>query len=350
MRQRPSLVLAGVMAAGLTMSQAAVAHEAEHTAVAFSFARDGSFVLNVTNDANWLLLRLESFVAMESGTQASSPRGRPSDRDRDDRLRALASVFVDRLVIWVDGHEVRPESVEFVPPRPETGADRQQPLGAYRLRGRVPPDARTMRWYYGMVAEAYPIVLDRADGRSYTEMIVTGDAWSRTLDLSGQFAVPSRRDLVREYAGRGFESVVPAGAGFVLFLLGLFLLRLERAAVVYQVVAFALAHSSALWLAATGIVTPPARLAGVAVALSVVYVVLENLATRRLKPWRLLFVSVFGLAHGAVLADRFLSVPAPYGQTLVALAAFHAGVEAAALTVLAVASLGVLALYSFRTA
>jgi HupE / UreJ protein len=349
MAKYASRVLLGVTIVALTMNRAAVAHEAEHTNVAFAFARDGSYVLNVTNDANWLLMRLESFVALEGRGPSNGAVGRPEDRVRDDRLRALAPVFVDRIVIWVDGHEVRPEAIEYVPSRSETEADRLQPLAAYRLRGHVEPGSRTMRWYYGMVADAYPITVDRADGRSDREMIVTGEAWSRTLDLSGQFAQPTRWELIREYVALGYASVVPNGAGFVLFLLGLFLLRLDRATIVRQVVPFVLAHSSGLWLTVAGVLTIPARVIGAAVALSVVYVVVENLATRELKRWRLALIPVFGVAHGAVLADRFAGLVAPARQKTVALVAFNAGVEGALLTVLLLASLGVTVLYSFRT-
>jgi len=343
-------VLLGVTVVALTTSRAAVAHEAEHTNVAFAFARDGSFVLDVTNDANWLLMRLESFVTMEGGIPGPASSGRRPDQERDDRLRALTSVFADRIVVWVDGHEVRAESIEYVPPRGETPQDRLQPLGGYRLRGHVSSGARSMRWYYGMVGDAYPVTVARADGRAETDMIVTGDAWSRTLDLAGQFAVLSRAEIAREYVGIGYDSIIPGGAGFVLFLLGLFLLRLDRRTIARQVAAFVVAHSSGLWLAAAGVFSLPARVAGGAVALSVVYVAVENLRVRELKPWRLALVLVFGLAHGAVLADRFAGVVAPAGKTAVALFAFNAGVEAAMLTVLSLASLGAMALYSFRTA
>ncbi len=336
-------ILAAVVVALLAGPLAARAHEAEHTLVAFTFSRDGTFVLDVTNDANWLLLRLESFVAMEGGVPRSANTGRLSDQERDTRLRALGSLFLDRIVVWVDGHEVRPESVEYVPPLGKTPADLLQPLAAYRLRGRVPPGSQSMRWYYGMVADAYPIVVARADGRTDKEMIVAGDAWSRSLDLSGQFAVPSRWALVREYLGLGYASVVPGGAGFVLFLLGLFLLRIERATILRQVVVFTAAHSAALWLAATGGMKMPAPMAGGAVALSVVYVVLENLATRQLKPWRPILIVLFGFAHGAVLASRFALVAAPPGQASLALLAFNVGAEAAAFTVLGLASIGAMA-------
>ena len=149
------LALAGVVALGA----AASAHDLERTQVSIVFARDGSFVADVANDPGWLALRLES----------------------------VPGRFADRVVLWVDGHEIRPSSVEYLPPsaRPE----RVEGLATYRLRGRMPADAHTLRWYYGLVIDPYPLTIRRADGRVLVEEI-GGDAWSRTIDLSGPFHAP----------------------------------------------------------------------------------------------------------------------------------------------------------------
>jgi hypothetical protein len=133
----------------------AAAHDFERTQVMLTFARDGSFVLDVTNDAVWLDHRLIPF------------------RNADTRAS-----FADRVVLFVDGREVRPQSVETVPSAP--------PLVTYRLRGRVPATARALRWYYGLPIDPYPLTVRRADGRIVVEEIA-GDAWSRPIDLSGQF-------------------------------------------------------------------------------------------------------------------------------------------------------------------
>jgi hypothetical protein len=60
----------------------------------------------------------------------------------------------------------------------------------HRLHGRMPIDAKTLRWYYGLVIDPYPLTLRRADGRIVVEEIA-GGAWSVPLDLSGQFRAPS---------------------------------------------------------------------------------------------------------------------------------------------------------------
>jgi hypothetical protein len=131
------------------------AHDLEKTQITITFARDGSFVADVANDPAWLKLRLES----------------------------IPGPFADRVVFWVDHQEVRPASVELIAPRSVEG------LATYRLRGRVPMNAQTLRWYYGLVIDPYPLTIHRADGRLIVEE-VQGDAWSRTIDLSAQFHAP----------------------------------------------------------------------------------------------------------------------------------------------------------------
>src|SRR5262245_15039850 len=130
------------------------AHDLERTLVSITFSRDGSFVLDVANDPSWLKLRMESFPGP----------------------------FSDRIVLFVDGHEVRPTSTEFIgAARPTTAASNEAPLATYRLRGHLPLDARSLRWYYGLVGDPYPLVVRQADGKVYVEEI-QGDAWSGTID------------------------------------------------------------------------------------------------------------------------------------------------------------------------
>jgi len=143
------------MTAALSSSPA-LAHDLERTQVAIAFARDGAFTLDVSNDPAWLKLRLEPFG------------------------RQPGSTFIERVVLFVDGREIRPTSVEFIP---------GTPLATYRMRGRMPFGSRTLRWYYGLVVDPYPLTIRRADGRVVVEEIA-GDAWSTPIDLTGQFTAP----------------------------------------------------------------------------------------------------------------------------------------------------------------
>lgn len=158
--------LAGALV--LAVSALTRAHELERTRVTLTFAEDGTFVLEIANDPNWLLLRLESF---NRGAVSAAI----AVTDRDSRIAALAPVMIDRVVLWVDAREIRPQSAEYLPT-----------ASTFRMRGQMPLDARNLRWLYGSVGDSYPLIVRRADGRTITE-IVEGSNWSGPLDLSGQF-------------------------------------------------------------------------------------------------------------------------------------------------------------------
>src|SRR5262249_6461904 len=119
--QRPRCLF---VIAAVLCGQATQAHDFERTQVTLTFARDGSFVrggslvLEVANDAAWLEPGLIPFRDAEGG--GSQP-------------------LADRVVLFVDGREVRPTVVERISGQP--------PLTIYRLRGRVPPTAQSLRWY-----------------------------------------------------------------------------------------------------------------------------------------------------------------------------------------------------------
>jgi HupE / UreJ protein len=341
--RRATLILVAVVA----LAGGLRAHELERTTVTLSFARDGSFVLEVANDPEWLLLRLEPFVADFPDLQASAPRiaGRLPPAERDARLAALAPVFADRVVILVDGREVRVSSAEYVPP-PVVPATDPPALATYRLRGRVDPDAHVLRWFYGIVADPYPLVVARSDGVSSTEWI-NGTLWSGSTDLTGQFIRPTRWEVMRQYLWLGYTHILPKGVDHILFVLGLFLLNVRVRPILLQVTAFTIAHSLTLGLSMYGIVSLPPGVVEPLIALSIAYVAIENLFSHELRPWRLALVFMFGLLHGMGFAGVLSGLGLPRGAFLIALLSFNLGVEAGQLTVITLAALA-LAWYRHR--
>src|SRR5262245_62781952 len=115
------------------MNSASVAsHEAERTKVTLTLAADGRFDLEVANDPMFLLLRLETFAG-------GSVPANLTPEQRDARLAQLTSVFADRIVLFVDAHEVRPSSVEYRKP-----AELSAPsvaLASFHFTGTMPRDA-----------------------------------------------------------------------------------------------------------------------------------------------------------------------------------------------------------------
>jgi len=311
----------------LALTRTAIAHEAERTRVILTLSSDGSFVLDVANDPMWLLLRLETFAG---GAVAANL----SPADRDARLAQLTSVFADRIVLFVDAHEVRASTVEYRSPAAD-GA-----LASFHLTGRMPRDATRLRWLYGLVGDRYPLEIRQPDGSSAIEWI-DGTNWSGVIDLSKTFTRPTRIEIVRQYLWLGYTHILPKGLDHILFVIGIFLLSPRVKPLLLQVTAFTLAHSITLGLSMYGIVSLPSRIVEPLIALSIAYVAIENLATRELKPWRVALVFMFGLLHGLGFAGVLRELGLPRAEFLTALLTFNAGVELGQLTILAAAWLAV---------
>jgi hypothetical protein len=328
----------------LLVASSAVAHEAERTRVTLTLSADGSFVLDVANDPMWLLLRLETFAG---GTVPPNL----SAADRDARLAQLTSVFADRIVLFVDAHEVRAGSVEYISPGGQGSGIRDQgsgignrgsgigdqgagALARFHLTGTMPRDATRLRWLYGLVGDRYPLEIRQPDGSSTIEWI-DGTNWSDVIDLSRSFTRPSRTEIAREYVWLGYTHILPKGLDHILFVIGLFLLSPRVNTLLLQVTAFTIAHSITLGLSIYGIVSLPSRLVEPLIALSIAYVAIENLITRELKPWRLALVFTFGLLHGLGFAGVLRQLGLPRAEFLTALVTFNAGVEIGQLTIIA---------------
>jgi len=232
---------------------------------------------------------------------------------------------------------VRPESAEYTPP-PPTPPPGEFALASYTLRGHLPASAHTVRWYYGLVADPYPLTLVLADDSTTTEW-VQGDAWSTALPLGGPFAQPTIREHLREYFTLGFTHILPKGLDHILFVIGLFLLRARIRPVLAQVTTFTVAHSMTLGLSLYGVVSAPARIVEPLIALSIAYVAVENIRTERLTPSRIAMVFMFGLLHGMGFAGVLTNLHLRAADFATALFGFNVGVEAGQLTVIAGAAL-----------
>jgi hypothetical protein len=325
------LLLATLVCAAVVTT---AAHEPERTRVTLTLAADGSFVLEVANDPAWLLLRLETFAG-------GSVPGNLSAAARDARLAQLTGVFADRIVLFVDAHEVRATNVEYVAADTDQGSgigDQGNALAKYRVTGTMPRDATRLRWLYGLVGDRYPLEIRQPDGSSTIEWI-EGRNWSDVIDLSRSFTRPTRVEIVRQYLWLGYTHILPKGVDHILFVLGLFLLSPRLRTMLLQVTAFTIAHSITLGLSIYGLLSLPSHLVEPLIALSIAYVAVENLVTRELKPWRLALVFMFGLLHGLGFAGVLRDLGLPREEFLTALLTFNLGVEGGQLTVIAVAML-----------
>ena len=109
---------------------------------------------------------------------------------------------------------------------------------------------------------------------------------------------PTRWEVVRRYLKLGFTHIVPRGRTHILFVLGIFLLSRRLKPILQQVTAFTIAHTLTLALSVYGVVRLSPSVVEPLIALSIVFVAVENILTPELRPSRLALVFCFGLLHG----------------------------------------------------
>lgn len=147
----------------------------------------------------------------------------------------------------------------------------------------------------------------------------------------------SASDATGAYLLLGFEHILPLGLDHILFVLGLFLLSPHIKPLFSQSIAFTLAHSITLSLSMYGVITPPSRIIEPLIAISIVYVALENIFTNKVKPTRLGIVFLFGLIHGMGFAGALSEIGLPQNAYLLSLVMFNVGVELGQITVILLA-------------
>jgi hydrogenase/urease accessory protein HupE len=277
---------------------------------------------------------LEAIVVVHIFDVANDLGIQPMERLLDpavaaERSAAIAALLAPRLTLSADG---RP--LVGVWSAAEVLADRQS------LRFRVTyPGAARVPGAIAFHADAFPY---DPEHRTFFN-IYEGGA------LVAQEILDRGRTEVTYYSGtrQGVWAVmarfIPSGVhhiligpDHVLFLVGLLLTggTIRRLALI--VTAFTVAHSVTLTLAALDIVTPPAWVIEPAIALSIVYVGIDNLLRGDGKDMRAWIAFAFGFIHGFGFAYVLRDMDLPARALGWSLFSFNLGVEIGQLAVVAV--------------
>ncbi|MCB1064144.1 MAG: HupE/UreJ family protein, partial [Verrucomicrobiae bacterium] len=107
----------------------------------------------------------------------------------------------------------------------------------------------------------------------------------------------------------------------------------------WQVGLYTVSHSLALALAAFGLVKIDASIVAPVVAISALYLVIENLFVNEMKWWRGAAIFGFGLFHGFAFSELLWTHQPRLSELLPALIGFNLGIELAQLVVLIIASI-----------
>ena len=132
----------------------------------------------------------------------------------------------------------------------------------------------------------------------------------------------------------GFQHIIPLGFDHILFITCVFFLNTDLKKVIIQASMFTLAHSITLGLAMYGIIKPLANIIEPLIAISIVFLAIENIFSDKIKPWRLVMVFLFGMVHGMGFAGALSQMGMPQYAFATALISFNVGVEIGQLTII----------------
>lgn len=170
----------------------------------------------------------------------------------------------------------------------------------------------------------------RSIGCTMLLFLLCQSAFAHDVDLSSL----SKSEVLSIYLQLGFTHIIPLGFDHILFVLSLYLLNPKLKPILWQATAFTVAHTITLGLAMYQIIKPPASIVEPVIALSIVYVALENIFSPRLKVSRIGVVFLFGLVHGMGFASALTQLGLPQNSYLSSLLMFNLGVELGQITVI----------------
>ena len=140
-----------------------------------------------------------------------------------------------------------------------------------------------------------------------------------------------------DYIPVGFEHIIPKGWDHIIFVLGLFFFSTKLRPLVWQISAFTVAHTFTLALGSIGYIKIVPEIVEPLIALSIVFIAVENIFFDRLSKWRPIVIFIFGLLHGLGFASVLGEFGLPDGFFIAALLGFNLGVEIGQLTVVLLA-------------
>ena len=141
-------------------------------------------------------------------------------------------------------------------------------------------------------------------------------------------------DVVWFYLNLGYHHILPEGLDHILFVVGLCLLSTNIKTILWQATAFTVAHSITLGLSMKGLIVAPSAVVEPIIALSIMFVAIENLMVTELKAWRILIVFLFGLIHGMGFASSLNEIGLPRNAFLTSILSFNVGVELGQITII----------------
>jgi hypothetical protein len=249
----------------------------------------------------------------------------------ENSAAALQTFLSRRFTLVADGDTLRPRwtSVAIVPTKNAVAlrfiAPWPKPPAALDIQAQLFPYDPAHETYVNVYEGAALRHQDLFDVQHFTTTVYAGGR-------QGHFAV------VKKFIAAGIHHIF-IGPDHILFLIALLLLGGSLGRLLKIITGFTVAHSITLALATLGWVQPSPRIIEPLIALSIVYVGIENLRAKPGTPdHRALVAFGFGFVHGFGFASVLRELGLPPDALGWSLFAFNVGVELGQATIVAVAT------------
>ncbi|MBC7412824.1 MAG: HupE/UreJ family protein [Bacteroidia bacterium] len=141
-------------------------------------------------------------------------------------------------------------------------------------------------------------------------------------------------NVVWYYLKLGYQHILPLGLDHILFVVGLCMLNANIKTLFWQASAFTVAHTITLILSMKNIITAPPAIVEPIIALSIVFIAIENIVFNKLNPLRIVIIFLFGLIHGLGFASALNEMGLPRDAFYTSLLSFNIGVELGQFTII----------------
>jgi hypothetical protein len=163
-------------------------------------------------------------------------------------------------------------------------------------------------------------------------LLFAGNIYAHTINYALEKAPAGNVFLY--YLKLGYMHILPYGFDHILFVTGLCLLGKKISVILWQATAFTVAHSITLALSMKNIIVAPSAVVEPIIALSILFIAVENLLVTKLSAWRILVVFIFGLIHGMGFASALNEIGLPRNKFFLSIFSFNVGVELGQITVI----------------
>ncbi len=321
---------------------AAQAHTIRPAVVTVTFSPDETFQIEINTNVEALLTK----IGPQHADTDDSPSAELYNMLRAFSPDALSQQFVSFAPSYLDSLEVyfgdQRADLNYVRiDVPDVGDLNLARDSLIVFEGKIPSGAQEFGWRYPENYGSNVLRLRYASSEDMQAFFLLAGETAKPFELTETIVQRSRLKVAIDYVGIGFTHILPLGLDHILFVLGIFLLSLRLSPILWQVTAFTIAHTITLGLSIYGLISLPSSIVEPLIALSIVYVGVENILIGELRSWRVVIVFLFGLLHGLGFAGILIEIGLPRSEFLTALITFNVGVEFGQLAVISIALLAV---------